>query len=162
VMKRNTSVVDNNKNGTAFESKKFAYRNNYKGKNPMTRTQWRRYQRSKKGISTSLEDETVDPKGDQRMVKSNKRPAKERLSLHVVEEGPNEDNELGSRFTDLEPDFDVICNLVSILPAEYDMISEVDDLEEEFYPKDMGEYMCYFVNDGSKDNQKAIFEQPDD
>ena len=28
----------------------------------------------------------------------------------------------------------------------------------------MGEYkpMSYFVNDGSEDNQKAIFEQPDD
>ena len=68
VVERNTSVANNNKNGTAFESKKFAYRNNCKGKNPMTRTQWRRYQRFNKGISTSLEGETVDPKGDQRMV----------------------------------------------------------------------------------------------
>ena len=44
------------------------------------------------------------------------------------------------------------------------MISEVDDSEEEFDPKGMGEYkpMCYFVNDGSEDNQKAIFEQPND
>jgi len=34
------------------------------------------------------------------------------------------------------------------------MISEVDDSEEEFDPKGMGEYkpMCYFVNDGSEDN----------
>jgi len=163
VVERNTSVVDNNKNGTAFESKKFSYCNNYKGKNPMTRTQWRRYQRSKKGISASLENEIADPKGDQRMVESNRRPAKERLSLPIVKEDPNEDNELGSGFTDSELDFDVICNLVSILLAEYDMISEVDDSEEEFDLKDMGEYkpMCYFVNDDSKDNQKAIFEQPD-
>jgi len=43
----------------AFEWKKYAYRSNYKGKNPMTRTQWGRYQRSKKGISTSLEDRTL-------------------------------------------------------------------------------------------------------
>jgi len=43
VMKRSTNNVDNNKNGTTFESKKYAYNNNYKGKNPMTRTQWRRY-----------------------------------------------------------------------------------------------------------------------
>jgi len=94
------------------------------------------------------------------MVESNRRPAKERLSLPVVEEDPNEDNELGSGFTNSEPDFDVICNLVSILPAEYDMIYEVDDSEEEFDPKGMWEYklMCYFMNDGSKDNQKAIFE----
>ena len=72
MVKRNTSVVDNNKNGIvdnnkngiAFESKKFPYSNKYKGKNPMTRTQWKRYQSSKKCISTSFEDETVDPKGD--------------------------------------------------------------------------------------------------
>ena len=154
MVRRNTSVVDNNNNGIAFELRKFSYSNNYKGKNPMTRTQCRSYQRSKKGISISLKDETLDPKGDQRMVESKRRPAKERLSLPLVEEDPNEDNELGSGFTDSEPDFDVICNLVSILPAEYDMISEVDDSEEEFDPKGMGEYkpMCYFVNDGSEDN----------
>jgi hypothetical protein len=85
VAKRNTSVVNDNKNGTAFQSKKFAYSNNYKGKNPMTRTQWRRYQRSKKDIFTSLKDETVDPKGDLRMVETKRREAKERLSLPLVE-----------------------------------------------------------------------------
>jgi hypothetical protein len=64
VVKRSTSNVDNNTNGTTFESKKYAYSNNYKGKNPMTRTRWRRYERSKKGIATSLEDENVNPKGN--------------------------------------------------------------------------------------------------
>jgi len=33
---------------------------------------------------------------------------------------------------DLEPDFDVLCNVVSILPAQYDVISEVEENEEEF------------------------------
>ena len=42
MVKRTTTVMDNTKNGTAFESRKFAYSNNYMGKNPMTRTQWRR------------------------------------------------------------------------------------------------------------------------
>jgi len=44
-------------------------------------------------------------------------------------------------------------------------VSEVDDFEEEFDPKDMEEYkpMCYFVtDDGFESNRKAIFEQPDD
>jgi hypothetical protein len=100
VVKRSTSNVDNNKNGTAFESKKYAYINNYKGKNPMTRTQWRRCQRSKKGITASLEDKTADPEGNQRMVESGRRPAKERLSLPLVKEGPNQDDELGSKFMD--------------------------------------------------------------
>ena len=66
---------------------------------------------------------------------------------------------------DSEPDFDVICNVVSILPAEFDILSEVNDLEEEFNPNGMEEYkpMYYFVtNDGSEGNRKAIFEQLDD
>jgi len=41
---------------------------------------------------------------------------------------------------DSQPDFDVICNVVSILPAKYDMVSEVDDPEEEFDLKDMEEF----------------------
>ena len=138
VAKISTRTVDNNKNGIAFESKKYAYINNYKGKNPMTRTQWRRYQRSKKGVVASLEDKTRNPNDGQRMVEPGRRPAKERLSLPLVEEDPNEDDELGSMFMDSELDFDVICNIVSILPAEYDMVSEVDDSEEEFDPQGHG------------------------
>jgi len=105
----------------------------------MIRTQWRRYQKSKKGIVASLEDKIVDPEGHQRLVESRRRPTKERFSLPLVKEGPNEDDELGSEFMDPEPDFYVICNVVSILPVEYVMVSEVDDLEEEFDPKDMDE-----------------------
>jgi len=33
-VKRSTNNVDNNKNNTAFELEKYAYNNNYKGKNP--------------------------------------------------------------------------------------------------------------------------------
>jgi len=38
VVKKSTSTVANNIDGTAYESKKYAYNNNYKGKNPMTWT----------------------------------------------------------------------------------------------------------------------------
>jgi len=51
--------------------------------------------------------------------------------------------------------------VVSILPAEYDMVSEVEDSEEDFDPKDMEKYqpMCYYVtNDGCESEQKATFE----
>jgi len=64
---------------------------------------------------------------------------KERLSLPPKKEDLDEDDELDSEFMDSEPDFDVICNVVSILPTEYDMVSEVED-SEEFDPKDMEEY----------------------
>jgi len=73
-------VVASDKNDDG--STKYAYSNNYKGKNPMTRTQWRRYQRYKKAIDESfLEfgDENVDPKGKQKVVEVAKRSVKERF-----------------------------------------------------------------------------------
>jgi len=44
------------------ESKKYVYTKNYKVKNPMTRTQWIRYQRYKKGVVANVGDKAVDPK----------------------------------------------------------------------------------------------------
>jgi len=129
----------------------------------MTRTQWRRFQRSRKHVVASFEGETIDPKGKQEMVEPFRRAMKERLSLPPVEENPNEDDELHSEFMDSDPDFDVICNVVSILQAKYDMIFEVDDSEEDFDPKDMEKYqpMCYYVtDDGYESEQKATFEKP--
>jgi len=166
IVKGSISTVVN-KNGANCDSKgskKYAYNNNYKGKNPMIRTQWRKFQRSKKRVVASFEGETVDPKGKQEMVKPLRRPMEERLYLPPVEENPNEDDELDSEFMDSDPDFSVICNVASILPAEYDMVSEVDDSEEDFDPKDMEKYqpMCYYVmDDGCESEQKAIFEKPD-
>ena len=57
-MKRNTSTVANNKDGTTFESKKYAYNNNYK--DPMTRTQRRRRQKSRKDNTKNLNGWTPD------------------------------------------------------------------------------------------------------
>jgi len=54
------------------ESKKYAYRNKSKGNNPMTRTLWRRYQRSKKGMAARANDKVVDPKG--KLVETVRRP----------------------------------------------------------------------------------------
>jgi len=107
VVKGNTNTIDN-KNGIAYESKMYACSNNYKGKNPMIRTQWTRYQRSKKGIAASLEDKTVDPNDNQRMVEPRRRPVKERLYFPLVKEDPDEDDELDLEFMDSESDVDVI------------------------------------------------------
>lgn len=65
---------------------------------------------------------------------------------------------------DSDPDFDVICNVVSILPAEYDMVSEVEASEDDFNLEDMQKYqpMCYYVtNDGCESERKATSEKPD-
>jgi hypothetical protein len=61
---------------------------------------------------------------------------------------------------DSEPDFDAICNVVSILPAGYDVISEVEEYEEHYNPEDMEKYksMCCYVTDyGYGNQQKAKF-----
>jgi len=64
------------------ESKKYAYCNNYNGKNPMTRSQWRRYQRSKKGINANADEKVVKPK--EKLGESVRRPVKERLYLPSI------------------------------------------------------------------------------
>ena len=64
---------------------------------------------------------------------------------------------------DSEPNFDVICNVGSILPAEYDVVSEIEESEDDFNLEDIEKYkfMCYYVtNYGCGDEQKAIFEKP--
>jgi len=91
-------------------------------------TQWRRYQRYKKAAGENcveFDDNVVDPKGKQKVAEIDKRPVKERLSLPHVKGNPTKDDEMDSDFMDSEPDFDVICNAVSILPAEYDVVYEV-------------------------------------
>ncbi|KAK2442350.1 hypothetical protein QL285_013552 [Trifolium repens] len=59
------------------ESRKYDHRNNYKGKNPMTRSQWRRYQRQKK-VAAQKSQVTADGNG-KRPLELAKKPMKERL-----------------------------------------------------------------------------------
>jgi len=49
----------------ASNSKKYAYNNNYKGKHPMTKTQWHRYQRQKKARALKDVTNTGKDKGKQ-------------------------------------------------------------------------------------------------
>jgi len=41
---------------------------------------------------------------------------------------------------DSEPDFEVVCNVGSILPAEYEVVSEVEVSEEDYIPEEMEKY----------------------
>jgi len=85
---------------------KATYRNNFKGKNHMTRTQWRRYRWSEKGIAARANDNAVGLEG--KLVEAIRRLVKERLSLPFVEENVVGDDEMDSDFMDSEPNFDVI------------------------------------------------------
>ncbi|MCH99210.1 hypothetical protein A2U01_0020221, partial [Trifolium medium] len=171
---------------SAAEAKKYSYRNNYMGKNPMTRTQWRKFQRQKKQESQKTQTggkiaaveqtggnvvaanpvEVNTPVGKE--VEMVKRPIKERISLfpntppadNVEEEYEFMDDDL----LDEDLDFDVLVNVVSILPREYDMwsMSEEEDLEESLPVSDV-KLVCYYVMDnGCVEQQQAIFEKPDE
>jgi hypothetical protein len=64
---------------------------------------------------------------------------------------------------DSEPDFDVIC-VVSKLPSEFDVQSEVTELEEDFDQLNLADPkpMCYYVMiNGCIEEQQASFEKPD-
>lgn len=60
-------------------------------------------------------------------------------------------------------DFVVNCGIVSVLPAEYDMVYEVSETEGYFVPYEIegGKPLCYYVmNSGVVGEQKAMFERP--
>lgn len=86
-----------------------------------------------------------------------KRPATERIfpPLPVLKESlPKEDE------SDLS--LDIVCNVVLVLPMEYDVPSEVNEIERDF-TKEMVAHkpLCYYVMDnGCVENQHAVFEKP--
>ena len=55
-----------------------------------------------------------------------KKPATERIFPHlstIKKDLPREDEEVTSNFTESEPSLDIMCNVVSVLPVEYDVPS---------------------------------------
>lgn len=69
--------------------------------------------------------------------------------LASIKENKNvEEKDMDYDFLDWEPDFDVLCNDVSILtPAKDDAVSKIEDTEEDFDSKDMADHkpICYYV-----------------
>lgn len=59
---------------------------------------------------------------------------------------------------DSEPNFDVLCKVVLILPAKYDVISEVEDTKEHFDAETMANHklvVYYVMNNGCAEEQQA-------
>lgn len=194
---------------------------NYQGKNPMTRTQWRRHQRNKKsgkGASSSgtkpvepakqkggapqkkwVKKEkikvnqtiamTVDKVGKSSMVSNqntkrssdNKKAAVPEYTPQAEEKPdytplaedkepeytPQEDEEFDDYLYDENhddtygEDFVVNCGIVSVLPAAFDMVSEVSETEEEFVSTEDDKPLFYYVmNSGVVEEQQAMFERP--
>jgi hypothetical protein len=81
----------------------------------------------------------------------------------LKEEIPKEDEEMTSNFSESELSLDIVCNVMSMLPAEYDVPSEVNEIESDF-TEEMANHrpLCYYVmNNGCVENQHAVFEKPD-
>lgn len=60
-------------------------------------------------------------------------------------------------------DFIVNCDIVSVLLTEYNMVSEVSEIKEDFMPDETvrGKPLCYYVmNIGVVEEQKSMFERP--
>jgi len=128
----------------------------------MTKTQWCRYQRQKK--ESALRDVTnVDNnKGKQVAVfEMVKKLATERIFpplLVIKKDLPKEDEEMTSNFAESEPSLDIVCNVVSVLPVEYDVPSKIDEIESDFN-EEMAYHkpLCYYVmNNGCVENQHCV------
>ncbi|CAJ2645042.1 unnamed protein product [Trifolium pratense] len=139
----------------------------------MTRTQWRRFQRKQKLTAKDAEvGGKVVATQKAEKVEVAKRPAKERLSIVLEEPTAENAQEVAEGEDDLEDDdlldegsdFDVMVNVVSILLLEYDVPTEVNELEEDFEALDLADHkpMCYYVmQNGCVEEQNAVFEKPD-
>src|ERR1044072_1305463 len=119
------------------------------GKNPMARTQWRRFQRKKKAeaeAAASSRNVSFPPLTKAQVgnrltfppltkAQVGKRPIAERLFPPlppICEENkkitePNEDDNMltGNFDSGSEEDLNIICNVVSIMPVVFDMVSGV-------------------------------------
>lgn len=62
----------------------------------------------------------------------------------------------------LEDDFDILCNMVSVLPREYGCVTEVAE-PEDYEEDDMARHklVCYFVmNNNCIEEKNVFFERP--
>ena len=144
-------VTSSNASKETSDSNKFVDNNNYKGKNPMTKTQWSRFQRQKK--ADVLKDITNIEKGKEKEVAAFKiirKPATERIfpPLSTMKENLTKyDDEMTSNFNSSESDFYFIC-VGAILPVKHDVTSEITEDEGDFTEEmTVHKPLCYYVMD---------------
>jgi len=94
-----------------------------------------------------------------------KRPATERIFPPLPtlrKDCREEDEELTSNFPESDPSFDLVC-VVSVLPIEYDVPSEINEVESDFTKEiPIHRPLCYYVmNNGCVEDQHPVFERPD-
>jgi len=95
-----------------------------------------------------------------------KRPATERIfsPLPTLKKDlPKEDEEMTSIFSESDLSLNIVCNVVSVLLVEYDVPSEVNEVESDFIDEmAIHKPLCYYVmNNGCIEDQHAVFERPE-
>src|ERR1051325_6373298 len=107
---------------------------NYMGRNPMSRTQWRRFQRKKQAerLAAAAAEDVKRKNGNQRMYKVKGDPVvKQQIKTYVGKPVAKDSDEVTSDFSsESEASFDVLVNVVTMLPAEYNMPTDVENSDE--------------------------------
>ncbi|KAI5388210.1 hypothetical protein KIW84_074053 [Lathyrus oleraceus] len=141
---------------------------NYKGRNPMTRSQWRREQRRRKAKREAGEMDQVESSTNV-MVKKKDGPNFTKRDPKILSKAAGE-NQMAAEDELLTDNFDsssedsleILVGVVSVMPREFDRITEVDD-NDSITEKKMVAHKstCYYVmNNGCVEEQNYFFERP--
>src|ERR1044072_5452493 len=117
----------------------------------MTRTQWRRYQRKKKAEAEATASSSNFEFPPLTRAQVEKKPMAKRLfpplppikeKEKVYDSTEDTDMLIDNFNSECEDDLHIICNVVSILPAQYDMISKVMEEEDDPTSKEAEGHKC--------------------
>src|ERR1044072_4199455 len=106
----------------------------------MTRAQWRRLQRKKKAEAEATASSSNSKFPPLTRAQVEKKPMEKRLfpplppikEKEKVADSTEDTDMMTDNFdSESEDELHIICNVVSILPAEYDKVSEIMDNEED-------------------------------
>lgn len=135
----------------------------------MSRTQWRHFQRRKQaGRETAREivgkSMASGANAGKKVVMKVNTAAKERIREYVRRPTEKCSDEVTDDFnSESEASLDILVNMVSILPQEYNCVTEVEESVDDADAEEMALHQprCYFVlNGGSVESQEAVFERP--
>src|SRR4051812_27500446 len=149
---------------------------NYKGRNPMSRSQWRRHQRMKKaqkeykakefGESNSTKvpmqgERSSKPPVERKLFDSENEKEEEKMHSSPWKEDDRMINDFDS---DGVLSINLNCNVVSVLPHEFNQETKIEDCEEADEEEiARHKLVCYYVlNNGEVEELKAFFERPDE
>lgn len=135
----------------------------------MSRTQWRRFQRRKQAEREAARGiarrgMASGANAGKKVVVKVDTAAKERIREYVRRPTEKCSDEVTNDFnSESEASLDILVNVVSILPQEYNCVTEVEESVDDADAEEMALHQprCYFMlNDGFAESQEEVFERP--